>query len=989
MDRGTILVCIFVAASARSWAEDGAPPAERLPSVAPSEPTAALGTFRTRPGFRIEPVASEPLVRDPVAVDFDHQGRMFVVELPAYNQYAADEDFSGQGAVKLLSDADGDGVFETSSVYVDDLNYPTAVACYDGGVFVGAAPDLLYCKDHDGDGRADERRVVFTGFGADKAGESHLNSIRWGLDNRFYFSTSGAGGGVRSAQDDESPARSINSRGFVFDPRDTSRFELTSGGGQHGMSFDDWGRRFVCSNREPIALLMYDGRYLERNPYLAARAALFRIALGDEHAKLFRISPPEPWRVARTQIRAASEKGDYEGGQPFGFFTAATGVTVYRGDAWPDEYRGNILVGEPANNLVYRAQTAADGLSLIARRADQEAEFLASTDIWFRPVQFANGPDGTLYVLDMYRELIEGAAFIPPEVLQHIDVVDGVERGRIYRIVNDDHESGPLPDLTQLDTAALVALLAHPNGWHRDTASRLLYERQDSSTRAALTLLARRSQQPLGRLHALYALDGMGTLTPKILLPRLSDPHPEIRRHAVQLAERLLDSSPTIRSRLASMTADPELIVRYQLAFTLGALPEPERSHGLAALALRDRGNEWMELAIRSSAVESAGTLLALLADDPEYAHSDVGLAMMGTLATQVGKQQRPEDIAAVGRIVTALASQQTPLLHALVRQLSFKQGSAESEQLNAATEGSFGRVVETLLSEAATAANDDQQPVERRVSAIGMLELGALGDRVGAFTELLDPTQPIQIQFQAVTSLGRFSSARVPRLLVDRWTSLTPRVRSLASEVIFSRDEWISLALDAIDDGDLPPAVLDRSRLEQLARHSVPEIRSRASELAERTEASPRAEVLKSYESVLQMKGSEEQGRLVFNKHCSACHRLEGIGHELAPPLTAMKGKSPQTIMYHVLAPNREVDARYLTFHVVTKGGRIITGMIQEETATSITLTRGGGMSEQVLRIDIDELQSTGLSLMPEGLEKQVDRQSMADLIAYVLSVE
>ena len=152
MDRGTILVCIFVAASARSWAEDGAPPAEPLPRVAPSEPTAALGTFRTRPGFRIEPVASEPLVRDPVAVDFDHQGRMFVVELPAYNQYAVDEDFSGQGAVKLLSDADGDGVFETSSVYVDDLNYPTAVACYDGGVFVGAAPDLLYCKDHDGDG---------------------------------------------------------------------------------------------------------------------------------------------------------------------------------------------------------------------------------------------------------------------------------------------------------------------------------------------------------------------------------------------------------------------------------------------------------------------------------------------------------------------------------------------------------------------------------------------------------------------------------------------------------------------------------------------------------------------------------------------------------------------------------------------------------------------------------------------------------------------
>ena len=178
----------------------------------------------------------------------------------------------------------------------------------------------------------------------------------------------------------------------------------------------------------------------------------------------------------------------------------------------------------------------------------------------------------------------------------------------------------------------------------------MLYERQDPWAHVALEQLARQSQQPLGRLHALFALDGMHALTPETLLPRLDGAKPEIRRHVVRLAERVLDSSPTVRSRLASRTDDSELIVRYQLAVTLSEMPEPERSHGLAALALRDRGNAWIELAIRSSAVESAGTLLALLADDLEYARSDVGLAMMGSLAVQIGKQQRPAHIAAVGR---------------------------------------------------------------------------------------------------------------------------------------------------------------------------------------------------------------------------------------------------------------------------------------------------------------------------------------------------
>src|SRR5205823_3515876 len=316
---------------------------------------------------------------------------------------------------RLLEDMDADGRYRKSSIYVDNLDSPVAVACWDGGVFVGVVPDILYCK-------AGGRKPIFTGFNRDQGGEAMLNSFQWRFDNRFHVSTSHAGGNVRRADKPDARPVSVRGQGFLFDPR-AGDFELTSGGGQHGMSLDDWGRTFVCDNSNPIHLLMYDGRYLARNPFVQAPAAAVNIAPEGKFTKLHRISPNEPWRVLRTRLRTEGVvPGSNEGGQPSGFFTGATGVTVYRGDAWPAEYRGNVIVGEVANNLVYRARLESDGVGLTARRADKDAEFLASTDNWFRPVQFANGPDGCLYVIDMYRELIEGAKFLPPQILKHLDV---------------------------------------------------------------------------------------------------------------------------------------------------------------------------------------------------------------------------------------------------------------------------------------------------------------------------------------------------------------------------------------------------------------------------------------------------------------------------------------------------------------------------------------------------------------------------------------
>src|SRR5262245_61740424 len=390
--------------------------AAELPSIPPTEPKDVLKTFKLAPGFKIELAAAEPATRSPVAIDFDEDGRMYVAEFPEYNQHG-NPNFKERGAIKLLEDTDGDGVYDKVTTFADNLDSPVALCCWDGGVFVGAVPHIWYLKDTKGTGKADVRKITYTGFARDKAGEAMLNSFRWGLDNRFHVSTSAAGGNVKMAEAKDASVYNVKGHGFLFDPR-TLQFELVAGSGQHGMSMDDWGRKFTCDNSNPCHMLMYDGRYLLKNPYVQAPPPMLNIHGVNQANYLKRISPNEPWRVVRTRLRLQKlVPGPIETGEVSGHFTGTTGVTVYRGDAFPAEHRGTLFVGEVSNNLVYHARLTETGLLANAKRFEDGVEFLASTDNWFRPAQFANAPDGTLYVIDHYREIVETVESIPPLIL--------------------------------------------------------------------------------------------------------------------------------------------------------------------------------------------------------------------------------------------------------------------------------------------------------------------------------------------------------------------------------------------------------------------------------------------------------------------------------------------------------------------------------------------------------------------------------------------
>ncbi len=955
--------------------------AAELPRIPATEPKDAAKTFKLAPGFKIELAASEPAIRSPVAVDFDEDGRMYVAEFPEYNQQGNPK-FKERGAIKLLEDTQGTGVYDKVTTFADNIDSPVALCCWDGGLFVGAVPNIYYLKDTKGVGKADVRKIIYTGFARDKAGEAMLNSFRWGLDNRFHVSTSAAGGNVQRAEAKDAQVFNVKGQGFLFDPR-SLKFELIAGSAQHGMSMDDWGRKFTCDNSNPCHLLMCDGRYLLKNPYVQAPPPFLNIHAAERKNYLKRISPNEPWRIVRTRLRVSGVvPGPTETGEVSGHFTGTTGVTVYRGDAFPPANRGTLFVGEVANNLVYHARLSESGLVPSAKRVETDQEFLASTDNWFRPAQFANAPDGTLYVIDHYREIIETAESIPPMILKHLHIDSGVDRGRIWRVVPEGFKRPALLRLSKATTAELVKLLEHPNGWHRDTASRLLYQKQDASGIASLQKMAKESPSPLGRVHALYALDGLSALTAKQVLPALADEEPRVREHALRLAERF-QSDVAIRTQLHKMVDDPDLHVRYQLAFSLGAVEGETTSKLLHQLALKAGKDPWVRLAILTSAHGRRGELFRLLATDDKLRPTVEGKLLTNALAVQIGAANQANELADLLATMDHLPAQDgRELMASLMTKLPAK---ARERVKN----GKSGELFKELVAGAIKTSNDEKQTVPARVSAVRTLGLAEFAQVRPMFAEFLKFRHPEAVQKAALETLARFEHADAANVVIVAWPSLSPQVRATAAETLFARPTWIHTFLDAVEKGKIKTGEVDPARIKLLQTFSDMTIRGRAEKLFKGTQLSARKDVVAAYQKALDLKGDAKTGKELFKKNCAACHRLEGVGEQIGAELGAIKERGADFILLNILDPNREVLPKFITYIAVTDTGLTLTGMITAETATSITLRRPDGASSTILRVNIDELRSTGMSFMPEGLEKSINHQEMADLIAYLLSVQ
>lgn len=1010
----------------------GFEPPPGAPLKSPLSPRDEQATFRVVPGFRVELVAAEPDVIDPVALCFDEDGRMYVVEMRGYPNGGIGEGKPNlPGRIKRLEDRDGDGYFETATIFVDDLRFPTGVCVWNRGIFVADAPDVLWCADTDNDGKADVRRVVFTGFGARNI-QGMVNSLQFHLDNFIHgcnnndslVSVVGPGeqdsplpggrGSEKPPTNQASASKKVPLRGrhFRFDPRNPATFEPTSGGGQYGLSSDDWGNWFTCTNSQHLRHIVLPEHYLRRNPYLVVPTVIADIPDGNfEHnpaAKVFRISPFEPWRLERTSRRVKDPEYNRRLPAselvPGGYMTSATGLTVYRGGLFPPDFDGNVFVADPANNLIHRDVLLPVGATFIAKRheSERDCEFLASTDIWFRPVFLTFGPDGALYVCDFYREIIETPLSLPEDIQKQYNL-NSRDRGRIWRIRPEPTDLPPgyrpedlRPRLSQVPNENLVPRLAHPNAWHRLTAQRLLIERNARDVIEPLTDMVIHHPDRKARIHALWTLHGLGLLEPRIVLHALQDRNWQVREQALRLAEPWFNEHDGVRRATLRLVHDPVPRVRFQLAFSLGEMkPTPEAAAALAELARKDGSSPWVRSAVLSSVTPHAAELMRMW-ERGNGVHPDILAGVAVVLASTGSKEQVEETLLYALRgegppslaqcrllegMAQALARKGQPLRRYLGGPEDLRSPLGKPEDLRpplaGALQGFFQRVIASL----------DKASEAERVAYVRLLG-HARFDLVGnALVELLSPQTPVAIQTAAIQALSALGEPAAVEAVLEAWPSLGPSARREAQEMLFARTDRLTLLLDAIEKNRIPAVQLDPARRDLLLKHPDAGLRSRAMRLLSAQVPEDRKKVLEEYRVVLDLIGNPSEGQRLFKQHCAGCHRLENEGVEVGPDLASvLKTKAKETLLIDILDPSREVDPRYLNYVARTVDGRLLSGMIASETATSLILRRAEKAEDHLLRSDLEAIQATSKSLMPEGLEKQIKPQELADLIAYLL---
>jgi putative membrane-bound dehydrogenase-like protein len=922
----------------------------------PLAPQQSLAALRVRPGLRVDLMAAEPLVADPVALAFGADGKLWIAEMADYPSGRTGK-FEPGGRVVFLEDRDGDGTLDARAVFLDGLPFPTGVLPWRKGVLVCAAPDILYAEDTDGDGKADFVTKLYSGFGTENY-QARVNSLQYGLDGWVYGSCGLFGGTITCHKTGKKV--SLGNRDFRIKP-DTGELEPATGRTQQGRVRDDADNWFGCDNSNLVRHYPLADHYLRRNPHAAA--ALTAVSVPAEQ----RLFP----------LKADVQRFKLSG--PPGGVTAACGLGIYRDDLLGGEFTGNTFTCEPVNLVVHRLRLSPKGATFVGMRDKDEAtsEFLASSDNWFRPVHALTGPDGGLWIADMYRFLIEHPRWIPAEDLAHIDPRAGSGLGRLYRVLPADTPPRPWPRLDRLDSAGLVAALDSPSGWQRDMATQLLLWQNDAGACPALEKQATASPRALARLHALVTLDGLGGLRAATVAVALDDADAVVRRHAVRLAERFLATDALVGRRVLERADDNDAQVLLQLAHTLGQW-RGERAAAALAKLVRDHADDLLLSAAVVSSLnadnlpaiaaavlgfsEPSATLLRdLFATAAATDGGDPLAKLLAAVTRPESDKFRPWQLVATAAALDALERQGRPWPQraALAPMIAFARSSVARE----------GAAAEDTLAALALLGRD---PAERA------------GD-VQRLARLLIATRPATVQAAAVSTLTRVGTPDVPAVLVAAWPGATPALRTKLLDALLARPAWHPALFDAAEAGRIAPGQIDAGRRQGLLTHPNAAIRRRAEKVFAGAANPDRAKVIAAYEAALSRTGDHSRGKGIFARACAACHVLDGAGSAVGPDLATLTNKSPRYLLGEILDPNRNLDSRYLEYQAETRDGRIVTGVLAAETSTGITLRGQQGKEETILRADLEQLRGTARSLMPEGLEKDIALQDMADLLAYL----
>jgi len=1003
----------------------------KYPEGGPTAPEKAASRMNVHPDFSVNLVASEPLIEKAISIDWDAKGRLWVAETPEYpggrtiNQNDAmvalwneknpekikpgqKEDRPAKDRISWLEDTDGDGRMDRKTVFADGLELVTSMVFYKDGVIVAQAPDILWLRDLNGDGRCDmekEKVVLYSGFGTMDT-HAVINNFRWGFDGWIYSAVGYSAGEPKTPDGKKSFGR-ITAGVIRFKPDGSALEQYVSGScNTWGFDFAPDGEAFYTTATcgEHFLHVVMPEKDMARGNVGGVRSS----SVVPDHQKIF--PSVHHTRPAYVQIDLVGQ------------FTATAGCCMYNGGAWPSRYTGSHFCSETTMSLVHNEFPKPKGVSYVAGKETgrEEAEFIASTDLWFRPIHSRVGPDGALYVVDFYNQAAihndtrgpkHGArnAAVRPDRDHHF--------GRIWRVQHKQAEKLPASKLNSKNATDWVKALDHPNGWVRGTAQRLLTESGEPKQVPALNRLVD-SGTTYGKMMALWSLHQMSKLEAKVLLKSIDSEDLVIRKAALKIAaEPGAKTGPTaVRSILARLN-DSDARVKLQALLALAGFPvsaEVTTAIVEAYPGLNDKHLESAALGV------TAKDPLAFLAAAFDSSNAGNLSAFAGQLAKQAGNAQNPELASALVKLIASKEPSTDRLkqvvLASLAASLKVDVVPAWSGDLKQA----FSRLLTTQDPEVPGAAlpliarwdatgelSADLQPqIKKMMAQLSLSDLGEtqrtqlavnlLGVRkmhpsiVPELASLLSVPGSVVMQKRIIEAFGSAPDMNLGEVLINEFSGFSPDLKDPALTQILKRSEWTLALLKAVEDKKINLPELGAGSVHRLRTHPDKNVAKKANEVIDEIRGPEQKEkdaLIAQFAAVAQQPGNIPNGKTLFTQNCSSCHKFKGEGRELAPDLTGMGAHGAMDLLVHILDPNRLVEPNFISYNFETKDDQSLEGVIARENQSVVVLRNAAGDVD--VRVDnIKSRRATGLSLMPNGFEV-LGGEGLRDLIGYLCADE
>ncbi len=926
----------------------------------------SIKSFVLPDDYELRLVASEPLIVDPINMAFDSLGRLWVVEMSDYPEGKAG------GVIKTLSDSDGDGVFDRATEFLSDLSFPTGVFPWKDGVLISSAPDILFARDIDGDGVADEVETLYTGFRL--ANPQHrINGFSYGLDHSLHLASGDNLGLLKSVKTGEE----IDASGHdVQIWPESGRLAATSGRSQYVRSRNEWGEWFGSDNSRPMFHFPIADEKLKRNSAVVFKASSQQM-----------FSPP----VAPPVYPITSSSERFNDLFAANRFTSACSAIVACSPHFfvddKQQKRQSVFVCEPVHNLVHRSALILDGATYRCERVEQEqsTEFLRSRDPWFRPVRAMIGPEGDLYIVDMYRETIEHPEWIPQAWQATLNLRAGSDRGRIYRISARDAYVPTQMPLDSLSSIELVEQLRSPVGTRRDMAHQLIIERADDSATEMLSAMAIDQSNPEAQVHALSILDIQNRLTTSLLSESLTTNHPGVLLVAIELAASRLPSESSLLEQLDKCGKHPDLRVVKQTALALGQTEDPEAASILAGMILSDRIDFWTAAAISSSLKHHAPTILDELI--PKLSAGAHSVPISTQLLTDLIATSANDGADVLDDFGPLFSDSQTDIANQirLAASLTKALDSRRREQFSALLRPVYSRAIDCVGDSVA-----DEKLRCESLSLVG-IGIGSSADEKSLLLDLLTPKTPLAIQRQALDRMAQFTDAQTCGEIIDQWPSMSEPVRQHAINGMLGRKSWAKELVTALRSNKIKLVDLSPSARQQLMQSDPQSMQVFADSATSGKASLDKQTLVKDYLTRMQSDKEAlpdiERGAILFRQQCAACHSSTVDRAAVGANLSNLTDRRTETLITAILDPNRAVDPKYQTFVVQLNDDRVLLGFIEEEVGSSLTIAHADGNRSTIRRQAIDQVKATGLSLMPEGLEAVISPDSMRDLIGYLQS--